>query len=483
MKTKDKPGVETWEKLAVCKVNGAELKYEEGNVVGLKKYLTRLKVDYDNPLDYFDIIDNPYKNVPRCHCKICNKVFKDEGNKSGMLTAHIVKKHNVEIKNYLVDFPNESYLFNTQLIAINKENYLMESDDNRIQCPICKEWFKAIKQGHTKLHGMTPTEFKKFTGLDSLLSKNSSDKAREAYFSENGMFNKNGDERRDSIKQYLVGVDYTTYDPKELRTKGVHLIYRIISPSGKCYIGRTDNFFQRILDHRSNSNTGKTYVIYDAIRKYKWENMTIEIIDICIDKEDAVQKELKWIIFFDSYINGYNSTLNTEGGHRWQSEFNKEQHRKYVQESLEKITSKTNKYSLSWYVNRDGSEKGTKLYEKRCEKLREISYSQRGYQTLYAYMDEDLDIKKKVREPKPKKIKEKIIKPKVKRVANNLGIPMSEETKQRMKEKAKGRYTLEWFIKRDGEEQGKINYQARVTKLANRTDQARDSQGNFIKRV
>ena len=200
VKTKDKPGVETWEKLAVCKVNGAELKYVEGNVVSLKKYLTKLKVQYDNPLDYFDIIDNPYKNVPRCYCKICNKVYKDEGNKSGMLTTHIIKAHSIEIKDYIEQFPDEKHLFNTQLIAINKENHLMESEDNRIQCPICKEWFKAIKYTHTKLHGMTPTEFKEYTGLDSLLSKKSENKARDLYFSETGMFVKNGDNLRTSLK-------------------------------------------------------------------------------------------------------------------------------------------------------------------------------------------------------------------------------------------------------------------------------------------
>ena len=293
----------------------------------------------------------------------------------------------------------------------------------------------------------------------------------------------------------MVGVDYTSYDPKLLKSKGVHMIYRLVSPSGKCYIGRTENFFDRLSSHLSKANklsdmepksrrgNDRCYIIHEAISKYGWDNFTKEIIDICIDKEDAVQKELKWILFFDSYENGYNSTLNTEAGHKWSSELSMEKHRKYVQDTLDKVLSKNSKFSLNWYVSKHGQEKGTQLYNKRCDKLREISYSKRGYQTLYAYMDKDLDIKKKVREPKPKKVKEKVIKPKVKRVANNLGIPMSEEAKAKMREAAKGRYTLEWFIDRDGEEQGRVNYQARVTKLANRTDQQRDANNRFIKKV
>ena len=44
----------------------------------------------------------------------------------------------------------------------------------------------------------------------------------------------------------------------------------------------------------------------------------------------------------------------------------------------------------------------------------------------------------------------------------------SEETKQLQKEKAKGRFSLPWFIERYGEEEGQFKYKERNQKLKNR---------------
>ena len=473
------------------------MKYEEGGKnVGLKQYVTRLGVKTSDYMSYYDIVNNPYKNTPRCSCKMCNKIFKDPTNQSGMLTNHILNKHNVAIKDYVSQYPSEDYLFSNYKLRQNKIDGEGYEGSKGIQCPLCFKWLKKIGSSHTAQHGMTPTEFKEYTGLQTLMSEDASEIARKVYYSDVGIFTKMQLESRKSIKDYVVGVDYKTYDTAELDTLGIHLIYRIVSPSGKCYIGRTNDFFERMGSHRCTSEKlnkemdeqekkdSRCYIIHTAIHKYGWDCMTREVIDICIDQEDAVQKELKWILFFDSYENGYNSTLNTEGGHNWKSELNKETHRKYVLDALQKIKDKPGgKFSLQWYIERDGEVKGTELYNERVKRLKEISYKQRNIQKIYDYMDELNGIVKPKREPKPKKVKVKIIKPKVKRPANNKGIPMSEETKQKMRDKAKGRYSLEWFIVRNGEEKGEEMYQTRNTKLQNRTDHVRDSYGNFIKRV
>jgi group I intron endonuclease len=44
----------------------------------------------------------------------------------------------------------------------------------------------------------------------------------------------------------------------------------------------------------------------------------------------------------------------------------------------------------------------------------------------------------------------------------------TEETLQLMKDRAEGRYTLEWFIERYGEEKGKQRYKSRCKRLSNR---------------
>jgi group I intron endonuclease len=66
--------------------------------------------------------------------------------------------------------------------------------------------------------------------------------------------------------------------------------------------------------------------------------------------------------------------------------------------------------------------------------------------------------------------KEKIIKNMT--VANNFGHmhgkKHSEEAKEKQKERAVGRYTLEWFVDKYGVESGTIKYKERNEKLANR---------------
>ena len=47
-----------------------------------------------------------------------------------------------------------------------------------------------------------------------------------------------------------------------------------------------------------------------AIKKYGWDNFTHEIIETNIQTlEDAKEREIYWIDYFDSYKNGYNSTI------------------------------------------------------------------------------------------------------------------------------------------------------------------------------
>jgi hypothetical protein len=56
----------------------------------------------------------------------------------------------------------------------------------------------------------------------------------------------------------------------------------------------------------------------------------------------------------------------------------------------------------------------------------------------------------------------------------------SSETKELQKEKAKGRYSLNWFIYRNGKEDGKRLYEERRVWLKNR-NLKKDNLGRFIK--
>jgi group I intron endonuclease len=58
----------------------------------------------------------------------------------------------------------------------------------------------------------------------------------------------------------------------------------------------------------------------------------------------------------------------------------------------------------------------------------------------------------------------------------------TEETKSKQKEKAKGRFSLPWFIERHGEEEGTKKYEERRTFLKNRTYHRDPITGDFVKR-
>lgn len=89
-------------------------------------------------------------------------------------------------------------------------------------------------------------------------------------------------------------------------------IYKIINKiNGKIYIGQTVKTAEkRFIQHKNNSN--KEYfsqiVLYKAFNRYGIENFKCETIEI-IPNEQLDEREKYWIDYYDSYFNGYNSTL------------------------------------------------------------------------------------------------------------------------------------------------------------------------------
>lgn len=85
-------------------------------------------------------------------------------------------------------------------------------------------------------------------------------------------------------------------------------IYKHTSPSNKSYIGMTYR------DPKARWQNGAGYSIETkfgkAIQKYGWDNFTHEIIEVNIQTlDEAKEREIYWIDYFDSYKNGYNSTI------------------------------------------------------------------------------------------------------------------------------------------------------------------------------
>lgn len=182
------------------------------------------------------------------------------------------------------------------------------------------------------------------------------------------------------------------------------VIYKLTSPNGKVYIGRTKNFDERMEAHRYNAEIRKLdYKLYKSIRKYGWDTFQKEIL--CkVSHKQAPIVETQFIKAYDSVIAGLNSKS-------------------------------------------DGFDGGN-VFENRPEQLNEMKNN-------------------------------------LSKIMTGNGNPMygkshSEEAKQKQREKAKGRFSLEWFIDRNGKEEGTRLYEERRTWLKNR-NLKKDSKGRFIK--
>jgi group I intron endonuclease len=70
----------------------------------------------------------------------------------------------------------------------------------------------------------------------------------------------------------------------------LHCIYMITSPNGKSYVGQTMNFEKRMREH--NKTTSGCLAIRDAILKYGFENMKVEILlkNLTIDEANKYEE-------------------------------------------------------------------------------------------------------------------------------------------------------------------------------------------------
>jgi group I intron endonuclease len=95
-------------------------------------------------------------------------------------------------------------------------------------------------------------------------------------------------------------------------------IYKITSPSGKVYIGKTANITRRKKQYEKNE-TQQQPIINNSITKYGWENHLFEIIgvyDVSILSEMEIFHIKENKSFFHDYPErGMNLTLGGDGGH------------------------------------------------------------------------------------------------------------------------------------------------------------------------
>lgn len=100
-----------------------------------------------------------------------------------------------------------------------------------------------------------------------------------------------------------------------------YLIYKHTSPSGKSYIGQTNNYDRRNRAHQ-NLKSGCRF-FRNAIQKYGWDNFTHEIIADNLSHDEANKLEEQYIEEYNTLVpNGYN--LTTGGNSRLLSDETKQ---------------------------------------------------------------------------------------------------------------------------------------------------------------
>lgn len=89
------------------------------------------------------------------------------------------------------------------------------------------------------------------------------------------------------------------------------VIYSAVSPSGKEYIGCTENLARRKYVHKYLAHKGINTGLYRAIRKYGWKNIAWRVIEYCPLAELSA-REIFWVADHNTFNNGYNMTPGGE---------------------------------------------------------------------------------------------------------------------------------------------------------------------------
>ena len=122
-------------------------------------------------------------------------------------------------------------------------------------------------------------------------------------------------------------------------------IYKLTSPSGKCYIGQSKDIYGRFRGHKSDTKR-KHQKLYYAIRKYGYGNFKKEILEECpIGVLDI--REIYWINYFDSTNNGYNCDV----GGQIHKTFSEEHKEKLRQSAIKQNKEGRGAPSIEFYID------------------------------------------------------------------------------------------------------------------------------------
>ncbi len=160
------------------------------------------------------------------------------------------------------------------------------------------------------------------------------------------------------------------------------VIYSIMNPKGKLYVGKTYNLKNRIASHKCAAKKGKNIILHNSIRKYGWENHSLQVIEEVSD-EILNERELFWIATMKTYCYENKMGMNmTRGGDGQRSTWMHDiERRKKASDYFKgennpfygKTVSKENKKIIGDKARDRNLKSGWKIPEWGAEKGREIT--------------------------------------------------------------------------------------------------------------
>lgn len=165
-------------------------------------------------------------------------------------------------------------------------------------------------------------------------------------------------------------------------------VYMFMSPSGKSYIGITNNLYDRYVSHRRESNKNKNYKkkFYAACMKYNFYNFKIYLLEHDIQDEELLK--FMEVLFIEKYKTqdknfGYNMTPGGDGT-RLFGEKNGMFGKKHTSESKEKmkensfgILGSDNYWHASNRTKEELDERFQKSYNSRLNNISKLNETQK----------------------------------------------------------------------------------------------------------
>ena len=226
------------------------------------------------------------------------------------------------------------------------------------------------------------------------------------------------------------------------------IIYKIVLPNGKHYIGLTTNSLsKRRKEHKHTAKSGDTRCLYNALRKYDMvDTFELTEIDRANSQEELCEKETKYIIEYNSYYmngNGYNMTYGGEGingyvfteeDKRKQSERQKQYFKEHP-EAIQRMSEMMKKQMKNPEIRRQLTESNEKYWQNPEARKRQSEITKKHHEEHPETRIRQGETRKKTYEEHPE-IRQKQSEKRKKTYEENpeLGKQQGEKIKKRLEE-------------------------------------------------